>query len=110
MTITKIELTLTVDSEADAAYITTNFGDRSARTVPIQGKNDHLYGAIDLAADGTLLGIETNRRQHPPPRAHRRRRRHRPGLHHHRQLAYYRTVARFSTMWTRDSNLDRYFY
>ena len=59
MTITKIELTLTIDSEADAGYIKTKFGDRSvARTVPIQDKNDHLYGTIDLAADGTLLGIE----------------------------------------------------
>lgn len=59
MTITKIDLTLTVDSEADAGYIKTKFGDQSvARTVPIQDANDHLYGTIDLAADGTLLGIE----------------------------------------------------
>lgn len=59
MTITKIELTLTVDSEADAAYIKTKSGERSvSRTIPIQDKNDQLYGTIDLAEDGTLLGIE----------------------------------------------------
>ena len=35
-----------------------DFLGRVARTVPIQDKYDHLYGTIDLAADGTLLGIE----------------------------------------------------
>lgn len=59
MAITEIELTLTVDSEADAGYLKTTSGDRSvSRTIPIQDKNDHLYGTLDLAADGTLLGIE----------------------------------------------------
>jgi uncharacterized protein YuzE len=59
MAITNIALTLTVDSEADAGYINTKSGDRSvSRTIPIQDDNDHLYGTIDLAADGTLLGIE----------------------------------------------------
>ena len=59
MAITNIALTLTVDSEADAGYINTKSVDRSvSRTIPIQDDNDHLYGTIDLAADGTLLGIE----------------------------------------------------
>lgn len=29
-----------------------------SRTIPIQDKNDRLYGTIDLAEDGSLLGIE----------------------------------------------------
>lgn len=59
MAMTTVELSLTIDSEADAGYINTTSGDRSvSRTIPIQDGNDHLYGSIDLAADGTLLGIE----------------------------------------------------
>lgn len=59
MAITTITLSLTVDSEADAGYINTKSGDRSvSRTIPIHDGNGHLYGSIDLAADGTLLGIE----------------------------------------------------
>jgi uncharacterized protein YuzE len=59
MAITKIALTLTVDSEADAGYIKTKSGDRSvSRTIPIHDDDDHLYGTIDLAEDGSLLGIE----------------------------------------------------
>jgi hypothetical protein len=51
MTITEIELTLTVGSEADAGYIKTRFGERSvARTIPIQDGNDHLYGTHPSAA------------------------------------------------------------
>jgi uncharacterized protein YuzE len=59
MATTTIALTLTVDSEADAGYIKTRSGDRSVSwTIPIKGKNDHLYGTIDLAEDGSLLGVE----------------------------------------------------
>lgn len=59
MATTTIALTLTIDSEADAGYINTTSGDRSvSRTIPILDGSDHLYGSIDLAADGTLLGIE----------------------------------------------------
>jgi uncharacterized protein YuzE len=57
----QITLTLSWDVESDAGYIETGErgpGQPVARTVPIQDQDSRLYGAIDLADDGTLLGIE----------------------------------------------------
>jgi uncharacterized protein YuzE len=55
----QINLMLTWDDEADAGYIPTGERGRAvARTIPIQDQDSQLYGAIDLADDGSLLGIE----------------------------------------------------
>jgi len=57
----QISLTLNWDAESDAGYIQTGErgrGQTVARTIPIQDQDSRLYGAIDLADDGTLLGIE----------------------------------------------------
>lgn len=54
-------LTLTVDTEADAGYIATSaggIGQPVARSIAVRDQDDRLYGAFDLTADGTLLGIE----------------------------------------------------
>jgi uncharacterized protein YuzE len=61
MKIKQIVLTLTWDPESNAGYIDTGErgpGQAVARTIPILDQNSHLYGAIDLADNGTLLGIE----------------------------------------------------
>jgi uncharacterized protein YuzE len=57
----KITMTLTWDTGADAGYIDTaqrGPGQTVARSIPIHDQNARLYGALDLGADGTLLGIE----------------------------------------------------
>jgi hypothetical protein len=56
-----IAMTLILDTEADAGYITAVTGASGqpvARSVPVRDKDDSLYATFDLAADGTLLGIE----------------------------------------------------
>lgn len=61
MTTIKITMTFSADSMADAGYIDTEQRgpDRQvARTIPIRTNEGHLYGALDLADDGALLGIE----------------------------------------------------
>jgi len=57
----QISLTLSWDAESDAGYIQTGErgqGKAVARTIPIQDQDSRIFGAIDLADDGTLLGIE----------------------------------------------------
>ncbi|HEY1967576.1 MAG TPA: DUF2283 domain-containing protein [Pseudonocardia sp.] len=54
-------MTLTWDNESDAGYLDTARPGPSqpvARSAPIHDQDSRLYGALDLAADGTLLGIE----------------------------------------------------
>ncbi|HTF47549.1 MAG TPA: DUF2283 domain-containing protein [Pseudonocardia sp.] len=54
-------MTLSWDAESDAGYIQTGErgqGNAVARSIPIQDQESRIYGAIDLADDGTLLGIE----------------------------------------------------
>jgi hypothetical protein len=61
MTIHKITMTLTWDDESDAGYLDTAQPGPSqsvARSIPIHDQDARLYGALDLAADGTLRGIE----------------------------------------------------
>jgi uncharacterized protein YuzE len=56
-----IALILNWDTESDAGYIDTAQlrPDRQiARVVSIRDQHSTVYGAIDLADDGTLLGIE----------------------------------------------------
>ena len=57
----QIDLTLNWDPESDAGYIAAGTPDPErtvARTIPIQDQDSRLYGTMDLAEDGTLLGIE----------------------------------------------------
>lgn len=61
MSTNKITMTLSWDTEADAGYIETperSPGQSVARSIPIHDQDSRLYGTLDLAADGTLLGIE----------------------------------------------------
>ena len=61
MTSNELTLTLTVDADADAGYIDAGQNDvvrPVARSIPIQTDDGHVYGCLDLAADGSLLGIE----------------------------------------------------
>jgi hypothetical protein len=68
------------DEDVDVAYLAPirQEGTREvAKTVPIIDRAQQLYGTIDLAGDGTLLGIELTgaRRMQLPVSTDERRRR-----------------------------------
>ena len=63
-------LAITRDPEADAAYLAlTEIGAGEAvETIPIHDRSGDLVGAVDLDADGCVLGIEFLNVDHRLPR------------------------------------------